>query len=172
MTRALAVLLAFAPAALAEEPAKDRRPVPAFELESLQGDRVSLASLEGKVVVVSFWATWCVPCKQELDYLQKVYEDHAEKGFTVLAIATDGPETQSKIRTVVKQKKWGFPVLLDTDGRAMAILNPRGLTPYTMFVDRKGRLAFDHEGFSTGDGEKHRAKVETLLAEPPGEKTE
>lgn len=163
---ALAVLaLSLAPAALAEEPAKVRPPVAAFELEDLSGARVSLKSLEGQVVVVSFWATWCVPCKQELDFLDRLRKELGEEAFTVLAIATDGPETQSKIRSVAKQKKWGFPILPDTDGRVTGLLNPRGLTPYTMFVDRRGRLAYDHEGFATGDGEKHKAKIEALAAE-------
>ena len=145
--------------------AKDRPPVPKFSLKTLKGKRIKIEKLKGKVVVISFWATWCKPCKRELDDLKKIYKDRKSDGLEVLAIATDGPETFSEIRGVVKRHKWKFPILPDKEGSAMSILNPRGTVPYSMYIDRQGRIAHSHEGYNQGDAEKMIARIKALLDE-------
>ena len=144
---------------------KDRPPVPKFSLKTLKGKRVKIEKLKGKVVVISFWATWCKPCKRELDDLKKIYKDRKADGLEVLAIATDGPETFSEIRGVVKRHKWKFPILPDKEGSATSILNPRGTVPYSMYIDRQGRIAHSHEGYNQGDAEKMIARIQALLDE-------
>ena len=148
------------------KPASERAKVPAFQLKDLKGKRVNIKKLKGKVVMISFWATWCVPCKRELDDLAKLYKVHKKEGLEVLAIATDGPETFSAIRGVVKRHRWPFPILPDKEGEATSILNPRGNVPFSMYVDRHGRLAHDHEGYAQGDAAKMAKKLKQLLAEP------
>mgnify|MGYP002870412541 FL=1 len=148
------------------KPADQRAKVPAFQLKDLKGKRVHIKDLKGKVVMISFWATWCVPCKRELDDLTKLYKKHKGDGLEVLAIATDGPETFSAIRGVVKRHRWPFRILPDKEGEATSILNPRGNVPFSMYVDRHGRLAHDHEGYAQGDAKKMAKKLKALLAEP------
>ncbi|MDP6943828.1 MAG: TlpA disulfide reductase family protein [Myxococcota bacterium] len=168
---AVTLLLAFtvaspALAADAGVAAADRAKVPAFRLKDLKGKKVHIKDLRGKAVVISFWATWCVPCKRELDDLAKLYKTLKKEGLEVLAIATDGPETFSEIRGVVKRHRWPFRILPDKEGEATSILNPRGTVPYTMYVDRHGRLAYDHEGYAQGDAKKMAKRIKELLAEP------
>jgi thiol-disulfide isomerase/thioredoxin len=136
-----------------------------FALTDLEGRTVKLSHYRGSVVVVNFWATWCEPCKQELPFLDAYYRELASQGFVVLAIATDGPRTIPGVRQLVKQRGWTFPVLLDSDGAVMGDLNPRGAAPYTMYVDRLGRLAGDHDGYAPGDELGMRAKIQALLEE-------
>ena len=159
---------AFAGAASAADgpSAAERAKVPAFQLKDLKGKRVHIKDFKGKVVMISFWATWCVPCKRELDDLKKLYKKHKGDGFEVLAIATDGPETYSAIRGVVKRHRWPFRILPDKEGEATSILNPRGNVPFSMYVDRQGRLAHEHEGYAQGDAKKMATKIAELLAEP------
>lgn len=171
MTRRLSVFslalfaLLLAPvAAGALDAPESRPPVPAFELDDLDGDSVSLSDFEGKVVVISFWATWCAPCLQELPFMQGFYEAH-DGNLVVLAITTDGPDTISEVRNIVRRNRWTMPILLDLDGGVMAQLNPRGTQPFTMFIDRQGRLAHSHEGFASGDEVAHGETIEALLAE-------
>ena len=143
-----------------------KRPVvAAFELKDLKGKRVRLKDLRSKVVVVSFWATWCVPCKAELKVLSKLYKKYKAKGLEVLAISTDGPETLSEVRTFPRRYRWTMPVLVDVEGVAIAALNPRGTCPYTVFIDREGRRAFAHEGFAAGDAASFEQHITELLAE-------
>ncbi|MED5465127.1 MAG: TlpA disulfide reductase family protein [Myxococcota bacterium] len=146
-------------------PVEQRGSVSDFELKDISGAGVRLSDFRGKAVVVSFWATWCEPCKQELAFLNRYYEELKEQGFEVIAVATDAPETQSRVRTVARQKDWTIKVVLDTAGSVSALLNPRGATPYSIFIDRAGRMVYDHEGYTVGDETGYRVMIEALLAE-------
>jgi peroxiredoxin len=164
-TRVLLLVVALTSPAHAGPLRESRAATPSFALDALDGTRVRLRDLAGKVVVVSFWATWCAPCLQELPFLDRYQRELAERGLVVLAIATDGPKTRAQVRTVVQRKRLGMPVLLDEDGAVAADLNPRGAMPYTLYVDRAGRVAADHEGFTSGDEVAMRETLEALLAE-------
>lgn len=167
VTLALAAALVFsAVTADAADPPDKRATIADFALKNLKGKRVKLSDFKGKVVVVNFWATWCVPCLQELPFLADYYDKYKDQGFTVLAVTIDGPETFSRVRSVVKRRKWKMPILLDQDGSVAAMLNPRGTNPYTMFVDRQGRVAHDHEGYNSGDEKGYEDVIKRLLAEP------
>ncbi|MEZ4465666.1 MAG: redoxin domain-containing protein [bacterium] len=173
MRLALALFVALLPALPTVAGAQAERPqMGDFGLSDLEGRTVRLSDYRGKVVVVNFWATWCEPCKQELPFLDAYYRELAARGLVVLAIATDGPRTVPQVRQIVKQRGWSMPVLLDQDGAVMADLNPRGAAPYTLYVDRLGRIAGDHDGYAPGDEVGMRAEMEALLAEgeaPPAE---
>ena len=145
---------------------KDRAKVTDFALKNLKGKMVKLSDQKGKVVVGTFWATWCAPCIQELPHLNKFYKKYKNDGLSILAINIDGPDTFAKAKTIIKRKRLKLPILLDPEGEVTAILNPRGTNPYTLFIDRHGRLAADHEGFAKGDEVKALAKITKLLAEP------
>lgn len=141
----------------------ERKSLSRFELKSLDGKRVRSKDLAGKVAVVSFWATWCKPCKLELDALDALLKKHEE--VAVLAIATDGPETQSAVRSTVRRKRWKFTNAADPDGSVGASLNPRGSVPFTLFVDKSGKIAYVHAGYRSGDESKYAEVIAALLAE-------
>ena len=145
--------------------AGDRAKAPALVAKTLKGETISLSDLKGSVVVVSFWATWCVPCKKELKILSKYLKAKKDKGFQVIAISMDGPETASEVRSTVKRYRWSMPIIHDKDGSITSVHNPRSAAPYTIFVDRQGRIAHAHEGFSQGDQEKLEGRIDKLLAE-------
>ncbi len=154
------------PARAADGAAAAERPTVAdFSLETLDGKRVKLSDYAGKAVLVSFWATWCKPCKQELPFLDAFAKKYAEQGLVVLAINTDGPRTMSAVRRFVKRKKLAIPQLLDKDGSLLQALNPRGVMPFTLYLDRQHRIAETADSFSAGDEVKIEAKIQTLLAE-------
>ncbi len=134
-------------------------------MKDLSGKPVSLASLRGKVVVVTFWATWCAPCLQELPYLDAFQQKRGKDGLVVVAIATDGPETAATIPTVVRRRRLTVTVAHDQSGTVISALNPRAANPYTLFIDRQGRVAHRHEGYSPGDERKYEALIDALLAE-------
>lgn len=141
-----------------------RSKVSDFTLKDLKGKPVKLSDFKGKVVLIAFWATWCKPCLKELPELEKLQKKYGDDGFVVLAVSTDGPETSSQVRS--KHKKFKkLQVLLDTDGKAAQLLNPEVANPYTVFLDKAGRLVKSHSGYQKGDEVKHESVIQKLLKE-------
>ena len=143
----------------------ERTAISAFTIATMDGKQVQLSDYKGKAVVISFWATWCVPCAQELDLLQTYYDKYRDQGLVVLALSIDGPETFSQIRTFVNRKGWTMPILLDPEGSVSAVLNPRSSTPFSLYIDRDGLLDHAHTGFTAGDAPQIEARIKKLLAE-------
>lgn len=162
----LGLTLGAAPA-LAETvtPPAERPTIASFGLDTLDGKRVDLADYAGRPVVISFWATWCKPCKQELPFLDGFADKYKGDGLAVLAINTDGPRTRAEVRRFVKRKKLGMPQLMDKDGAVLARLNPRGVMPFSLYLDRDHRVAQTHDSFTPGDEVKIEAAIKALIAE-------
>jgi thiol-disulfide isomerase/thioredoxin len=145
-------------------PKSERPTAENFRLKDLAGKTHRLTDFKGKVVVVSFWATWCKPCLRELSFLKKLKAKHPNK-LEILAVATDGPNTASRIRPVSVQKKLTMPILLDSDGAVMASMNARGILPQSNYIDFGGQLAYAHDGFVAGDEAVLTQVIEALLKE-------
>ena len=137
---------AISPQALAEQIQKAGIDVPNrdlasqdFTLESLAGDQVSLSSYKGKVVLLSFWATWCGPCKQEMPEMQALYQKLKSRGFEVVAV--DMMEDKAVVADFVKKSGYTFPVLLDHTGEVGGgqMYNARAI-PTNYIVDKSGRI--------------------------------
>ena len=156
--------LLVAPPASASELAEKRPEVSNFSLRTLKGEQFKFESVKGKVVVVSFWASWCKPCIQELGFLKKLQKKYPNQ-FVVLAVSTDDSNTIAGVRKIVRRKKLTMPILMDSQGSLMGELNARGNLPFSVYVDRTGRIAAKHDGFASGDEEKIEAIVKALLAE-------
>ena len=148
----------------ASELAQKRGVITDFTLTNVKGKKVKLSDYKGKVVVISFWATWCKPCLKELKFFQKL-QKKKKNAFEIFAISTDAPDTYGRVRAMVKKKKWPFVVLTDQDGQVTKTLNPRIANPYTILVDKKGKSAYEHEGFTSGDEKQYVEYITKLLAE-------
>jgi len=131
-----------------------------FTLNDVDGRSHSLSDYLGKnVILVSFWATWCEPCKKEMDQLQTLFDAHGDKGLMILSISMDEPETQGDARPFVKQRGFTFPVLLDAETLVTNQLNPRRAAPFSLIIGRDRRIAWEHEGYVPGDEKKVEAAV-------------
>ena len=133
---------------------------PDFTLKDIDGNKVTLSENYGDgPVYISFWATWCKPCREELKIIQQLYEKYADSGFTVFAINTEGPKSSGKIKSFVKSNGWTFDILMDTDGEVFRRKYRGFAQPYTVMTDPQGNIIFTSIGFKPGD-EKH---VEDLI---------
>ena len=119
--------------------ARGERPAaPAFTLPRLDKDgTISLASLRGKAVVVNFWASWCVPCKEEAPVLEAAWQQHRKSGLVVLGV--DFNDLRPDALGFVRKHGMTYPIVYDRDGALVAKFGATGV-PETFFIDRKGRL--------------------------------
>ena len=151
------LLLSVVPAAFGQKPID-------FTLKDVEGNNVRLADLLGKsVILIDFWATWCVPCVKELSHFQRFHDKYKDKGLVVLALSEDGPESVAMVKPYAKRYGYTFTILLDTESRVLALYNPRVALPYTLLIDRSGRIAQVHQGYSLGDEIKMEEEIVGLL---------
>jgi thiol-disulfide isomerase/thioredoxin len=137
------------------ETALNQKQVPSVKLVDMKGKAINTAELTANgPVIISFWATWCAPCKKELNTIHEVYEDWvAETGVTLVAIAIDDEKTKSQVPVYVNGKAWDYTVLMDPNWdfkRAMGVNN----VPHTFLVDKNGNIVYSHNNYAPGDEEK------------------
>lgn len=135
----LTALVATALLALAGYVLLARPTAPAIDFTTLDGERVSMRDLRGKVVFVNFWATSCATCMKEMPEVVKTYERFAPRGFELLAVAMsyDPPEY---VRNYARQQRLPFKVVLDAQGGIAAAFDNVNLTPTGVLIDREGRV--------------------------------
>ncbi len=138
-------------------------PAPAFSVETLDGERVSLADLAGKAVVVNFWNTWCAPCRAEMPALRSFAKAHAdEPDFEMVGIVRD--DSERAVRSYEPGRRVDWTIGLDPGARAALAYGTRG-QPETFAITPDGIIAGAQIGPSS------RADLETLLAAARGQPT-
>ncbi len=114
---------------------------PPLSVTTLQGKSINLASLQGRPVLVTFWATTCPGCIKEMPHLIELYKELGPRGLEIIGIAMEyDPEDQ--VRTMVAQKQVPYPIALDKDGSAAQAFGGISLTPSTFLIDPKGRIVY------------------------------
>ena len=111
---------------------------PALVFATLSGQRIDLADLRGKIVLVNFWATSCGICMAEMPDLVATYRQYRERDFEVIAVAMPYDDLQ-QVRAYAAKQGLPFPVVFDTDGRLAHEFDQVGATPTTFLIDRSGR---------------------------------
>jgi len=140
---------------------------PEFQLADLQGRPVALSDLRGKVVYVNFWATWCVPCRDEAPALQRLYDGLRGEGFEILAATIDAENDVAAVEAFRKQYGLLFPILLDTRKEAYTRYGATGV-PETYLIDSEGRLAEAYIGPRNWDDPRYARAIRRLLAPGSG----
>ena len=134
-------LLAVLPAAAQLKPSST--PAPALELSDLDGKLHRLADYRGQAVLVNFWATWCVPCREEMPSIGRLRSSLEGRRFVVLAVNLAEPE--ARIRRFLEAVPVGFPILLDREARAAKAWQAK-LLPATYIVGPDGAIRYRHLG--------------------------
>lgn len=136
---------------------------PNFKLINIDGKYIELNKEVGKgPILISFWATWCKPCLEEMVEYNKIYSEHKDKGFTLLAISTDTEKTVAKVKPYIKSKNYNFPVLLDSNSDVARKYYAQQM-PYTVLIDKNGSVVYSHLGYMKGDEKKVEMLVMELL---------
>ena len=149
----------------------DGRKIPSIVVKKLDGTKFNTSSIsnDGKPIIISFWATWCKPCKRELDEIHEVYSGwQKETGVKLIAISVDDARSSGKVITDVKAKGWKYEVYIDENQdfqRAMGVNN----VPHTFIIDGKGDIVFSHNSYAAGDEDIIYENIKKILK---GEKIE
>ncbi len=135
-----------------------------FTTRDIDGRTVRLSDHLGKqAILLDFWSTFCQPCMAEMPHLRRLYEENKAKGFVILAISMDGPETISEVPSFAKRNGMTFPVVLDEDSRIASIYNPRKSAPLSVLIDKQGKVVVVREGYNPGDEELVAKDVASVL---------
>ena len=134
---------------------------PRFSLRNLKGNLEGLDDHSGKVVVVNFWATWCVPCVKEMPSFESLYRRYRSQGLTLLAVSLDKGDS-TKVQDFADKHKLSFPILLDTEGVAEK-LYPSFSIPFTYVIDKQGRVVARVDGAKDWESSETFEAVEHLL---------
>ena len=137
--------------------------LPSVTLKDMDGKTVNTAELGLKgPIVISFWATWCSPCKRELNTIHEMYSDWQEEtGVTIVAVSIDDTKTSQQVPVYVNGKGWEYMVVMDPNGdfkRAMGVNN----VPHTFLVDTKGNIVYSHNSYAPGDEEKLYQEIQKI----------
>ncbi len=127
-------------------------------LTTPDGAQQTIAELgQGKPTIVSFWATWCKPCKEEMKAMWELYQKMGDR-FQYIAVSIDNTKTMAKVGPYIRSKGYTFPVLLDPNSEVFQTLGGTNV-PYALMFNADGTLHSKHDGFLEGD----EAKIEEEL---------
>jgi cytochrome c-type biogenesis protein len=142
------------------------QPAPRYAATTLAGDSASLSSLAGKVVLLNVWATWCHPCRDEIPYLQSLYEKHRGEGLEIIGVSVDTRGQEAEIREFATQFRMTYPIWRDPDERVQSIFLALGV-PASYLIDRTGVLRWRRLGtIRATDTTLTRALADALAAAP------
>ena len=141
------------------------RTLPNIEVKNLNGTKLNITQIEneGSPIVISFWATWCKPCKKELNNIAEVYEDwQDETNVKIIAISIDDSRSMSKVKPYVNASDWDYEVYLDTNSdlkRAMGV----STVPHTFLLNAKKEIVWQHKGYIDGDENELYKEIKKLV---------
>ena len=126
--------------------------LPTTTIKQLNGKPVKFNKIfkEGRVTLVSFWATWCVPCKAEIKNIKNILPDWKQQAdFDFITISIDDSRAAAMVKTYTKSQGWDWPVYLDQNSDLKRSLNFQNV-PFTMIVDQNGSIVYQHTGYEEG----------------------
>ena len=141
-------------------------PAPEYAAATLAGDTVSISSLQGEVVLLNLWATWCAPCRHETPFLQSVFERYRDSGFRIVGISQETSDAAEHIASFVAEYGVTYTILHDTQLRGDRIYRAPGL-PATFLIDREGIVRWLRYGPVDETSDGFIDAIETALSATP-----
>lgn len=148
-------------AAPAMKPLRVSIPAGDFALRDMKGKRVRLSDFRGKVVLLNFWATWCLPCRREMPSLERLYQSYRSRGLVVVAVSIDRASSAT-VRAFAEEMGLSFSVLHDPDDLTSPRYGVIGI-PYSFLISPAGRIVYRVAGEYTWDDQPAKAAVEDML---------
>jgi thiol:disulfide interchange protein DsbD len=137
-------------------------PLPPVSLNLLGGSTLNVESLRGKVAVIDFWATWCVPCKAEIPTFNQLIKDYKDRGLEIIAVSLD-EEGASKVKPFLKENPMNYTQVIGDQSAARAFNVDDSKLPVAVIIDKQGRIRFRHVGLTKK--EVFEGEINQLLSE-------
>jgi len=151
------------------------RTLPSVKVKDLEGNWIDIQTIEnkeidengngigdGNPIVISFWATWCKPCKKELNAIAEVYEGwQDDTGVKLVAISIDDSRSSSKVKPYVNSSGWEYEIYLDSNkdlARSLGV----STVPHTFLLDGDGNIVWEHRGYIEGDEDELLEQIEHI----------
>jgi peroxiredoxin len=140
-----------------------RHDAPDFRIENLAGGDAGLADYKGKIVLLNFWATWCMPCRAEMPSMEALWKKYKEQDFVVVAISID-EGSKKRVATFIDIFDLSFPVLLDPESEVNDLYKVSNM-PTSFLIDRNGKIVSRIVGSDDWTSEEAIQLVEKLMAQ-------
>ena len=127
--------------------------LPNIKLKDVKGNSVDVSKISnnGNPIIVSFWATWCKPCKAELNTIAEEFDDWVdETGVKLVAVSIDDARSASRVEPYINAMGWEYTVLMDPNGDMKRAMNVNNV-PHTFLLNGDGKIVWDHNNYSPGD---------------------
>ena len=139
--------------------------IPSVNIKTVDGGIINTSKFnnDGHPIVISFWATWCKPCKEELDNIHEVYEDwRDDTNVKLIAISIDDARNASKIKPLVNSKGWDYEVYHDSNSEfaTQMVVNP---IQHTYILNGDKKIIWNHTGYTDGDEDVLYEKILEIL---------
>ena len=142
---------------------KDKKNIPNLKIRMLDGTKTTIHELvEDGPLMIDFWATWCVPCKKVMKFLNDYHQEFEQENFKVLMINTDSPRSVGKVKSYVRSQDYKFLIGMDPNKSISKKLN--GLVmPTLILVDRGGEVVWRHQGYLPGEEVEIKSQIESVV---------
>jgi thiol-disulfide isomerase/thioredoxin len=138
--------------------------LPTTQVREINGKKIAFNNTieKGKVTMVSFWATWCIPCKAEIKNIKMKLEAwQKESDFNFMTVSIDDARASAMVKTYTKSQGWNFPTYLDPNSDLKRSLNFQNV-PFVLIIDKEGKIAYQHSGYEEGGEAELFEKIKEL----------
>lgn len=135
---------------------------PDFTLPLAGKKKLKLSQLQGNVVMINFWASWCGPCREEMPLIEDLFQKYKKLGFVVYGVNVDANPQDAQ--ALLKETGVSFPVGYDTKNKVSQLYSVDSM-PSTVMVDRKGNMRFLHRGYKPGYEKDYEKQIRQLIRE-------